>query len=185
MGDWDEAQHHRDEQGRFGSGGGGGLSTWAQKRAERYAGPLAEKTTREGGFTFKPDAPPKERTPKAGILVSQHPREGLGHVVEVAKMKDRIPPPTEKQVEREIEHSVEKWLEKALPAIKGKADLHLGGWKEVDKQTGKFIALHFDVSQKFSEKDERAAIQAGRDRNQKAIWHIGRGEEIDTGGTGR
>jgi hypothetical protein len=40
-------------------------------------------------------------------------------------------------------------------------------------------AIHLDVSQRFTDKAQ--ALQAGRDRNQLAIYHLDIGKEIPTG----
>lgn len=185
MGEWDEGAHLRDESGRFGSGGD--LKKWAEKRAGRYASPMADKVQREGGFTYKPHTElGKERVPKEGIMVSRPVSEKLGHVVELAKMAHRDPPPTKQEMRTEIRASVKTWLEKALPAARMLGpDHYVGGWMETDKKSGDVIAMHFDVSQKFDTKDRQKAIDTGKARNQAAIWHIEKGEEIDTGGTGR
>lgn len=192
MPEFDEEAHPRDERGRFGPGGSGSAAKlWAEKkRAAAMAGPLADKAEREGGFTVKPGASKSERTPSSGVMVSRDPKEGLGHVVEIRdmakKMAERDPPPTEAQVRAEIRahvhEQVQKWLEKSLPAVAGKGDHYLGGWFERDS-SGSPIALHLDVSQRFEDRDK--AISAGRERNQLAVWDIGKMEEVSTGGTGR
>ena len=53
----------------------------------------------------------------------------------------------------------------------------VGTWKDPD--TGKVV---LDVVKTYSDKDE--AIAAGKDANQKAIYHLGGEGEIQTGGTG-
>ena len=72
----------------------------------------------------------------------------------------------------------------AAPAITSRpAPFHrpryVGSW--VDSATG---TLYLDVVEVFGRDDIAEAIEAGRDRNQIAIWDAGRGEEIATGGTG-
>lgn len=54
---------------------------------------------------------------------------------------------------------------------------HIGGW--TDKASGK---TYLDVSHNIRNKN--AAIQAGRARNQIAIWDVKNGREINTGGDG-
>jgi hypothetical protein len=56
-------------------------------------------------------------------------------------------------------------------------DHAVGTWKDPD--TGK-VAL--DISKLHTDRDQ--AIKAGQDANQKAIYHLGTGETIPTGGTG-
>jgi hypothetical protein len=55
--------------------------------------------------------------------------------------------------------------------------MHVGGW--TDKDSGK---TYLDVSENI--RDRERAVQAGRERNQIAIWDVGKGEEVRTGGTG-
>lgn len=53
----------------------------------------------------------------------------------------------------------------------------VGTWKDSD--TGKHT---LDIAKLYGDRDE--AIAAGKSANQKSIYHLGRGELIDTGGTG-
>jgi hypothetical protein len=96
--------------------------------------------------------------------------------------------PTEEQVRAEVKAKVKEavtaWLKKSLPKVADKPDHYLGGWHE-KTEGGTPVALHLDVSQRFATKDKDAALKAGRERNQLAVWHIEKGHEIDTGGTGR
>lgn len=167
--------------GGVGGGAKGGLNTWAEHVASQLAPKLVATAEEHGGFTMRPNG----EKPKDGIMVSRHPAEGHGHVVEIAKMASREPPPTEEDLEREVHSATEKWLSRTLPAIKrlGK-DHYLGGWMERD-ESGRRTALHLDVSQRFAPRHKERAIAAGRERNQLAIWDIGKSEEIPTGGTGR
>lgn len=180
--EFDESQHPRDDHGRFSSGPGGGLAKWAAKYSQRFAGPLAARAEKEGGFSYRPSPAKDERSPSDGFMVSHHPSEGLGHVIEIEKMAMRDPPPTVSQLREEIRTAVKTWLAKALPNVKDKDDHFLGGWFERNAD-GTPKALHLDVSQRFKDKD--AAVKAGRERNQLAIWDVKNKAEIDTGGTGR
>jgi hypothetical protein len=54
---------------------------------------------------------------------------------------------------------------------------HIGGW--TDAKSGK---TYLDVSQNIRGKS--AAVEAGRTRNQIAIWDVKHAREINTGGTG-
>jgi hypothetical protein len=53
----------------------------------------------------------------------------------------------------------------------------LGLWHDVEHRE-----VVLDIVEQHH--DREAAIQAGRDRNQQAIWDVANAEEIDTGGTG-
>ena len=179
----------RDEHGRFSSGGGGSdIGKWADKRSSQaqrlFAGALLNKANKEGGFSYRPGGVPKERVPKTGFMVSVPVKEGLNHVVnidELAKNSKSLD-----GLQKEIRGRVEKWLGKAMPGIEKRSDHFLGGWmerhNEGEPHAGEPKALHLDVSERFKDKDK--AISAGKERNQKAIWHLDKGEEISTGGTG-
>jgi len=56
-------------------------------------------------------------------------------------------------------------------------DRAVGTWKDPD--TGKSV---LDITKLHTDRD--AAVAAGQDANQKAIYHLGSGETIPTGGTG-
>lgn len=174
-GGFDEAQHPRDDRGKFTAG------DWASARAGKLAGPLLGKAEREGGFSYRPGAG-RERVPKTGYMVSRPVAEGLNHVIDIKEMASRDPAPSRAELEGEIRGRVEKWLAKTLPSIDKEKDQYLGGWMERHND-GKPVALHLDVSQRFQDRDK--ATKAGRERNQMAIWHLDKGEEIPTGGTGR
>lgn len=166
MTEWNEDAHPRDANGRF----AGGVAGWA--------GHLTGKAFKQGGFTMKPG----DKTPTSGIMVSRDPKEGHGHVIEIAQLKGMK---NEKELRAHVEQKVSAWLEKAMPSREKLGEDHyLGGWLERAKD-GSPVALHLDISQRFSEKNEAGAIKAGRERNQLAVWHIGGQREIDTGGTGR
>jgi predicted ABC-type ATPase len=174
--EWNEGDHPRDEKGRFGSGGA------LTSAAGKLAGPLAAQAA-AGGFTYRPGS----KAPTAGIMVSRAPSEDMGHVVEIGKMLDASPRPSAGEVRAMVTKDVAAWLrDKGLPAIaKLGPDHYLGGYAEHDKQTRALVALHFDVSQHFSDADRAKAIQTGRDRNQISVWDVAKMEEIPTGGTGR
>jgi hypothetical protein len=168
----------RDDHGRWTAGAG--LAKW-----------VAGKIDTDGGLTYKPDAPSSERTPKDGYMVG-YDSKTRGHVIEhremLKEMLTRSPRPSEAAVHAEIQQKTEQqvrdWLTKAIPAARALGPGHyIGGWKEVDKATGETIALHLDISQKVSTRSE--AISLGQGRNQNSVWDVAKGEEIDTGGTGR
>lgn len=62
-------------------------------------------------------------------------------------------------------------------AERHQGESHLGGWLDTD--AGKYVLDPVEVID-----DRDAAIAAGRERNQKAIFDLNTFEEIDTGGTG-
>lgn len=76
---------------------------------------------------------------------------------------------------------VRSWIDQeAAVAVAGAQTLRpraFGAWRQGD-------TLFLDIVEIFPDDEEDAAIAAGRARNQIAIWHAGRGEEIATGGTG-
>jgi hypothetical protein len=177
MADFDDDKHPRDERGRF--AGGSALGKWAASKTGSLAGKLLATAQREGGFSYHPEGPNKDRTPTSGIMVSLPVSAGHNHVVDIKTISESA---TREQARKEVKGQIVKWLEKTLPAIKGKPDHYLGGWLE--RHNNNAVAFHLDVSQRFDSKDKKAAIKAGRERNQKAIWHIDKKEEISTGGTG-
>jgi len=187
MADFDDDKHPRDEHGRF-SSGGSALGKWADKRAVQagrlFAGALLNKANKEGGFSYRPGGAPKERVPTTGYMVSVPVKEGLNHVIDVDELAKNST--SLAGLNKEIKGRVEKWLSKAMPAIEKRSDHFLGGWmerhNEGEPRAGEPKALHLDVSERFKDKDK--AFSAGKERNQKAIWHLDKGEEISTGGTG-
>jgi hypothetical protein len=173
----------RDENGRFAGGGGLNVQAWAKH--------LVGEAERKGGFTVRPEAN-RRWVPQDGIMVSRAPSEGHGKVVEIRAMAksiaEREPAPTRTEARKELRGKVlaevEKWLDEVGPAIqKLGPDHYLGGWHEKDEHGA--VALHLDVSQRFSSQHKDKALAAGRERNQLAVWDIGKKEEIPTGGTGR
>lgn len=62
-------------------------------------------------------------------------------------------------------------------AVLAEPGAHIGGWHDPD--SGKvYLDVSHNIPGKFS------AIQAGINRNQKAIYDVKRGKDIKTGGTG-
>jgi hypothetical protein len=149
-----------------------------EKVAERIAGPLASRAAAKGGFSFRPGS----KSPKTGYMVSLPTKEGMNHVVDIHEMASRNPPPSEKELRAEVGKRVHDWLTSVLPKVQSKDEHYLGGWMQKDDK-GSPVALHLDVSQRFTDRDK--ATSAGRERNQLSIWHLDKGEEIPTGGTGK
>jgi hypothetical protein len=110
---------------------------------------------RKGGFSVRPS---DGASPKSGYMVSL---PGHSHVSDSG-----ITPETLRQFG--MQHS---------DALSAKG-AHIGGW--TDAATGK---TYLDVSHKFS--DRGRAIEAGKARNQIAIYDVKRGKDIRTGGTGK
>ncbi len=80
--------------------------------------------------------------------------------------------------------AVNRWVERNAANVTNAQSLRpraFGAWS-AETSTGRTIYL--DVVEIFPDDEETAAVEAGRARNQIAIWHAGRGEEIATGGTG-
>lgn len=74
---------------------------------------------------------------------------------------------------------VASWVLDMIPVVDSHATpitLTLGSWRHEGK-------LYLDLGQVYADRD--AAIAAGIERNQIAIWDVAKGEEIPTGGTGQ
>lgn len=190
---WDESMVERDEQGRFGAGGAQGpsgskasavgaggaprgsstqaLKAWAHAKAEGVTSEVM-KGAASGGFSLRPFA--AAPSPSEGVMVSLPTSAGLNTVVE---MKSDTK-------ESDVREAVKAWVEKAMVHAAQNAETYLGGFAERDA-TGKLVAFHFDVSQRFPESQVDRAVQVGRERNQISVWHLSKGQEIKTGGTGR
>jgi hypothetical protein len=78
-----------------------------------------------------------------------------------------------------VRAQMQEWAAKVRNEIRKDPAMHFGGWIDGGK-------LYLDVSRRYPESKEAEARAAGApDRNnQIAIWHIGRGQPIPTGGTG-
>ena len=154
--DWDEAQHARDAAGRFAS--------------DATAETLVAKAKSDGGFTHHPT----KGTPTSGYIVSSDTKEKRGKIVDL----------TDSNVD--VKKEVSAYLQKNEGHLG--PNEYIGGYvqksdpKDGEKE-GKAVALHLDISNHFSDKDE--AIRLGRKRNQISVWDVKNGKEILTGGTGR
>lgn len=182
MSEFDEDKHPRDARGRFGTGSA--LGAWADKTAkdrERlFSVALYNKADKSGGFSYRPGGKPKERVPTTGYMTAVATDKGMNHVIQVASMDAHS---TKEQVKKEFVAQVNKWLQKALPALNAMPGHFLGGWfQKTDDKDKAPVALHLDVAEHFADRDK--AIQAGRDRNQMEVWDVVKGEGISTGGTG-
>jgi len=174
-------KHPRDEHGRFTSGGGE-LGLWATSRAPKTAGSLLQRAEKAGGYSYRPDDP----HPTTGYMVSLPTSAGANHVVDIKEMMSRTPPPTRAEARAELKKQIAGFLKANLPKLQSMPkDHYLGGWVERHNgdKDGTPIAMHFDISQRMPDREK--ALQAGRERNQLAVWHLDKQEEISTGGTGR
>jgi hypothetical protein len=164
IGAWAESKHPRDKDGKFST------SDVAQGVSEQIA-------KNPGGFSYRPPGlstrvvgqEDSEGHPKSGIMVSCHPNFEKGTVIDMSKaatVADR-------------EKQIKEWVDKAWPEVEKDPNLYLGGW--VDPDTHKFYG---DLSRRYPEQQEKFATRMGQMNNQKSIYHIGRNELIQTGGTG-
>ena len=122
------------------------------------AGSVASKIRNDGGFTFAADG----SSPSEGIAVSPFPERSV--VV------------SENLSDADLEKAYDGFVSKNSDLL-GKDGNHAGGWVEDGK-------VYFDVTKVFPEAEVEAAIKMGQDHNQIAVWDIGAGKEIPTGGTG-
>jgi hypothetical protein len=169
---FEEDDHPRDESGKFSSGGGGGkdpalVQKWAQARTGSTHEVARELTKQMSanphGFSWRHD----KGNPTTGIMVAEHSRAGHAAIIDLGAMRS----------EAELHEAVHEWVKKVLPNIHSDVEKHLGGWSH----EGKF---YLDLAHRWPKEKEKEAVEAGKANNQKAIWHIDRGEEIQTGGTG-
>ncbi len=101
--------------------------------------------------------------PTEGIAVAHPPQHSL--VLSLSDLADS------KKVDRYL---------KRKRAMLSQPNTYLGGW--LNKAEKK---VYIDIVEVFPPGQKEAAIQAGRDRNQLAVFDLGSFEEIPTGGTGK
>lgn len=80
--------------------------------------------------------------------------------------------------QHELRWRVRNWLTHNADILP-EDGVHLGGWR--DQDTG---LIWLDFVRVFGADERDAAIIAGRDANQIAIWSLHEADEIRTGGTG-
>lgn len=98
--------------------------------------------------------------PKSGYMVGLNGEHGgVSHVF----------PLTELTPERLAAHRAE------IAARGVDPDAYQGGWVEGDK-------VYLDLSKNVQDREK--AVAMGKQHNQKAIYHIDKGEDVPTGGTG-
>jgi hypothetical protein len=116
-------------------------------------------TKNPGGFSVKPT---NGKMPSSGYMVSIP-----GHTQIVSEAALRGPQGQDIVKQYANEHA----------SVLSDPRAHIGGW--TDKETGK---TYLDVSHNI--KGRSAAVSAGRQHNQIAIWDVKHAKEIRTGGTG-
>ena len=151
----------------FGPADGVGAKTVLAKSSTPAAtSPMAQGLidgTREfGGFTVKPNG----FVPTDGIMVSV--RETNLHI-DADEFFNGGP---------EVDEKLADWLQANAALLDNEdSEYYIGTWHNTE--AGDVV---IDVAERFT--DRELAIQAGKDRNQEAIYDIGTGELIYTGGTG-
>ena len=104
-------------------------------------------------------------TPSSGIMVSYPPGSGHNRVIDATAPRAKV------------EAQVREFVEAQRAFVTNKADRYIGGWVDAGK-------LHLDVSQNFPSSRRDAAIRAGRERNQIAVFSLDTFTDIPTGGAG-
>lgn len=74
-----------------------------------------------------------------------------------------------------LTRAIDDMLVNEKAAFRGKGDVYLGGWVHGGK-------LWLEPSDNLASRDE--AVREGTGRNQIAVWDVGNGQEIQTGGSG-
>lgn len=104
-------------------------------------------------------------TPSSGIMVSYPPGSGHNSVIDATAPR------------AQVEAQVRAFVEQQRAFVTSKSDRYIGGWVDAGK-------LHLDVSQNFPSSRREAALRAGRERNQIAVFDLDTFTDIPTGGTG-
>jgi hypothetical protein len=141
-----------------------------------FAKDLLELAEWKGGFSIRPfETSYLLSRPKSGIMVAEHPNEGLGKVIPLK--------PGVGLSEARVKTAVRAWVERVQDYVKSQPNLYFGGWTSTDPETG-VTSFYLDVSQRLPKEHMREAIQLARQNNQKAIFRLDDFAEIGTGGTG-
>jgi len=111
-----------------------------------------------GGFSVTPGG----RQPTGGFMVSIPGRTQLLDEADLAGPR--------------AAEIVNQFTSKNADAFGNNPNMHIGGWTSGGK-------VYLDPSENIH--DREAAIAAGRQRNQIAIWDVANQKEIPTGGTGK
>ena len=162
----------RDENGRFGSGGGSGAGEktdesngggghsggGAARDAEEgrpfgaTAASLATSIRETGGFTYSP----VQGAPTTGYMVSVNPEHEQS-----AEM--------DKMTGTKLESAVQSYMDSKDAITRGDTSKFMGAWVDSGKTT-------FDISTHSSDKE--AALKMGTEHGQQAIWDIVNMESI-------
>jgi hypothetical protein len=113
-------------------------------------------------LTFRPG----EAAPRDGFMVALPATRGMAGAVSWAGGETGV---------AGAEPAVAAWVRRVLPVVLAGRDLWIGAW--VDGGT-----LYLDVSERIAARE--VAARVGRERDQIAVWDLGRGEAVPTGGTG-
>lgn len=124
---------------------------------------LLDKVILNGGGTISPMT---GEEPQTGFVVAVQ-----GHNVEIPAA-DFFDPEKGPQ-------AIADWYEANEELFDNNDAYHIGLW--YDKKNQEVV---LDVTEVFTPDQRDAAVQAGKDRNQQAIWDLTNSEEISTGGTG-
>jgi len=144
-----------DQDVHGGGGGGGGAETVDDDETTEQG--LYDRIFAKGGATYQPTI---EFSPTTGFSVSTHPE--LSEIIDVDKFK-----PTD--IAKYVTKNQKMWSD---------VTNHFGAWHDTDEDK-----VWLDVISVIADKKE--AIDLAVKHNQKAIYDLGKDEEIQTGGTGR
>ena len=150
---------HHDKAGKFGSGHGGGTALKSHvELSETAAVDLAARTKQpSGGFTVDPSS---GTDVSSGFAVAIYPE--LSRTVPASAL---------------VKQSLKDYVHDNPDAFSNPEN-KFGAWH--DPESGE---VWLDVSRVVQ--DRNTAVELGKKHNQIAIWDIGAGEEVSTGGTGR
>lgn len=151
---WSEALHKRGRGGKFVS------------KAEQTSTKLIRDSQEPGGG-FTKSVQRGKADPRTGYVVARRGTSGYVHRSEAFDASGNVTP---QAIKAHI-----TWMRENRRAIKQAG--HVGGWH--DPETGD---LTFDIVDIKHARDK--AISLGKERNQKAIFHLDTFTEIPTGGTG-
>jgi hypothetical protein len=154
--DWNEEDHPRAEDGKFGEGGGSGSAI--------------DITREQGGATL-----PTESGGGSVRLSYSQPSSGFAVATGLA---GRIVPAAAFFNREQGVAAIDKFLEDNAQHFADPAH-HLGLWH--DEKSGN---VFLDITEVFPAAQREEAISAGRDRDQISVWDLGEKVEIPTGGTG-
>ena len=142
-------------------------NTVTDTRDNPVADEAARLVDRSGGATFRPNAKGTGVIqPTEGFVVAVPSQDNHPAIIDAATVKDRA----------KFKAELERWLIEAEAYRAKNPNYHFGFWAD---DTG---TVYLDITEVLP--DRAAAEQAGRERDQIAIWDLAAGTEIPTGGTG-